>query len=147
MRWVCGAPSWAWCCSARGMNYGRRWGIRARLRREGRSERRKSNARRDAGAGNATSGRNDVSALHRAAAGPDARAGSFRARTGLRSVPHAAARAGARIAAADARHAGRRGALARAADAISGAGAPVDAMDLGNRVRLSSDGYIRALYG
>src|SRR5438477_10012726 len=139
MRWECGAPSWAWCSCVPGTNCGKRWKATRRWRREGLHERktgRKSEA----------SGRNDALALYRAATGSRPWAGSFRAHAGMRDLPHAAAGAGARIAAADSRDAGRRGANGLAARAIPGAGAQVDALDLGISFRAGGDGSLRALY-
>src|SRR5580700_11504383 len=127
MRWECGAPLWAWCCCARGMNCGRRWKATVRWPREGLRE-------QTAGREDETSGRNDVPALHRTATGPCAGAGSIGAHAGLRGVPHAAASTGEGIAAADARDAGRKRAVAFAAGGIPGKGAAVDAMDLGRGV-------------
>src|SRR5512137_991137 len=121
MHWECGAPLWAWCCYVPGMNCGKRWKATRRWRREELHE-------RHAGRENEASGRNDAPAVHRAATGPRARAGSFRAYAGMRRVPHAAAGAGARIATVDTRDAGRRRATAFEAGAISGTGAAVDAM-------------------
>src|SRR5205807_10052763 len=139
MRWECGAPSWAWCSCVPGTNCGKRWKATRRWRREGLHERktgRKSEA----------SGRNDALALYRAATGSRPWAGSFRAHAGMRDLPHAAAGAGARIAAADSRDAGRRRATTFAAGAISGAGPQVDAMDLGISFRAGGDGSLRALH-
>src|SRR5713226_2415727 len=139
MRWECGAPLWAWCCSARGTNCGKRWKATRRWRREGLHER---NAERQYEA----SGRNDAPAVRREATGPHARAGSFRAHAGMRRVPDAAAGAGTRIAAVDAGDAGRRRATALAAGAVSGTGPQVHAMDLGSGVWTGGDGSLRALY-
>src|SRR5712692_3420425 len=121
MRWECGAPLWAWCCSARGTNCGKRWKATRRWRREGLHER---NAERQYEA----SGRNDAPAVRREATGPHAGAG-------------------ARIAAADARDAGRRRTAALEAGAIPGTGPQIHAMDLGARVWAGSDGSLRVLYG
>src|SRR5580693_9446785 len=85
-------------------------------------------------------------ALYRAATGPRAGAGSIGAYAGLQPVPDAASRDGARIAVADAGHAGGRRSAAVAAGAISGADSPVDAMDLGSSVRPGGDGSVRAVY-
>src|SRR3989442_12971729 len=65
----------------------------------------------------------------------------------MRRVPHAAAGAGARIAAADARDAGRRRTTSFAARAIPGTGPQVDAMDLGIGFRTASYRRLRTLYG
>src|SRR5260370_27131681 len=65
----------------------------------------------------------------------------------MRRVPYAAAGAGARIAAADARDAGRRRTTAFAAGAISGTGSEVHAMDLGTGVWTGGNGSLCALYG
>src|SRR5580704_18743243 len=124
MRWECGAPLWAWCCCVPGMNCGRPWKAAARWLRE---ELREPDTGREIEA----SGRNDVPAVYRAATGPRARAGSVGAHAGMRGLPDAAARDGARIAAVDARDAGRRRAAAIAAGAIPGKSAAIDAMDLG----------------
>src|SRR6266436_1989537 len=141
MRWECAAPLWAWCCCARGMNCGRRWGKAARWPREGpREGRRKFVARC-----RAASRRNDLFVVYRAATGPRAGAGSFDAYAGMRRVPHIAARPGTRIALADARDAGGRGGAAGQAGAVSGAGAAVDAMDLDGSVRAGGNGSVRAL--
>src|SRR5713101_4150858 len=140
MRWECAAPLWALCCCAPGTNCGKRWKGTQRWRREGLHER---NAERQYEA----SGRNDAPAVRRAATGPHARAGSFRAHAGMRRVPDVAAGAGARIAAADARDAGRRRTAALEAGAIPGTGPQIHAMDLGARVWAGSDGSLRVLYG
>src|SRR5882762_7000262 len=140
MRWECGAPLWAWCCCAPVMNCGKRWKAMRRWQREGLHER---TARKQ----DEASGRNDALAIRRAANGPRARAGSFRAHAGMRRLPHIAARAGARIAAADACDAGGRRTLAFAAGAISGTGAALHAMDLGIGFRPGGDGSLRTLYG
>src|SRR5229473_3050185 len=140
MRWECGAPLWAWCCCAPGTNCGRRWKATRRWRREELHE-------RNAGRGDEAFGRNDAPAVHRAATGSRARAGSVRAHAGMRRVPYAAAGAGARIAAADARDAGRRRTTAFAAGAISGTGSEVHAMDLGTGVWTGGNGSLCALYG
>src|SRR5438309_7123802 len=140
MRWECGAPSWAWCSCVPGTNCGKRWKATRRWRREGLHERktgRKSEA----------SGRTDALALYRAATGSRPWAGSFRAHAGMRHLPHVATGAGARIAAADSRDAGRRRANAFAAGAIPGAGAQVHAMDLGISFRSGGNGGLRTLYG
>src|SRR5258705_2153266 len=130
MRWECAAPLWAWCCCARGMNCGRRWGKAARWPREGpREGRRKFVERR-----RAASRRNDLFVVYRAATGPPAGAGSFRAYAGVRRVPHVVARPGTRIALADARDAGGRGGAAGQAGPVSGTRAEADAMDLDGRV-------------
>src|SRR5260370_30618154 len=140
MRWECGAPLWAWCCCVPGTSCGERWKATRRWRREGLHER---TAERE----DEASGRNDAPAVHRAATGSRARAGSFRAHTRMRHMPHAAEGAGARIAAADTRHAGRRRTATLAAGAISGTGDTVDAVDLGIGFRTSGDGSLRTLYG
>src|ERR1700674_1442005 len=140
MHWECGAPSWAWCCCVRGTNCGKRWKAMRRWRREGLYER---NAEREDDA----FGRNDTAAVHRAATGSHARAGSFRAHPGMRRVPHAAAGAGARIALADAGDAGRRRTAAFAAGAISGTCPQVNAVDMGPGVQTGGDGRLRTLYG
>src|SRR5260370_28806998 len=140
MRWECGAPLWAWCCCAHGTNCGKRWKATRRWRREGLHER---SAERECEA----SGRNDAPAVRREATGPHARAGSCRAHAGMRRVPDVAAGAGARIAAADARDAGRRRTAALAAGAIPGTGPQVHAMDLGSGFRTGGDRSLRALYG
>src|SRR6266851_5328854 len=140
MRWECGAPLWAWCCCVPGTNCGKRWKATRRWRREGLHER---NAEREEEA----SGRNDAPAVHRAATGSRARAGSFRAYTRMRRSPHAAPRAGAGIAAADTRDAGRRRTAAVTARAISRTCPQVDAMDLGSGFRAGGDGSLRTLYG
>src|SRR5712691_5611025 len=140
MRWECGAPLWAWCCCEPGTNCGKRWKATRRWQREELHE-------RNAGRENEASGRNDAPAIRRAATGSRARAGSFRAHAGMRRVPHAAAGAGARIAAADASDAGRRRATSFAAGAISGTGPQVDAVDLGISFRTGGDGNLRTLYG
>ena len=72
---------------------------------------------------------------------------SFGAHAGMQSMPHAVARDGARVAAADAGDAGGRRSAAGEAGAISGAGAEVDAMDLGSGVRAGGDGRICAVHG
>src|SRR5712692_2268266 len=140
MRWECGGPLWAWCCCVPGTSCGERWKATRRWRREGLHE-------RNAGRKYEASGRNDAPAVHRAATGARARAGSFRAHAGMRQLPHAAAGAGARIAAADTRDAGRRRTATLEAGAISGTGATVDAVDLGIGFRTGGDGSLRALYG
>src|SRR6267143_6829043 len=140
MRWECGAPLWAWCCCVPGMSCGKRWKATRRWRRGGLHE-------QHAGREDEASGRNDAPAVHRAATGSRARAGSFRAHTGMRLLPHAAPRYGTGIAAADAGDAGRRRAASFAAGAISGTRAQVDAMDLGLGVWIGGDGRLRALYG
>src|ERR1700674_2233084 len=140
MRWKCGAPLWAWCCCAPGTSCGKRWKATRRWRREGLDE-------QHAGREDEASGRNDAPALHRAATGSRARAGSFRAYTGMRLLPHATPRHGAGIAAADTRDAGRRRTATLAAGAISGTRAQVDAMDLGSGFRTGGDGSLRTLYG
>src|SRR3989440_11014496 len=140
MRWECGAPLWAWCCCAPGMNCGKRWKAMRRWRREGLDER---NAERE----DEASGRNDAPAVHRAATGSRARAGSFRSYARMPHLPHTAPRHGTGIAAADAGDAGRGRTAAFAAGAISGTRAQVDAMDLGSGFRTGGDGSLRALYG
>src|SRR6266702_3615839 len=140
MRWECGAPLWAWCCYGPGTSCGKRWKATRRWRREGLHE-------RSAGRKDEPSGRNDTPALHRAATGSRARAGSVRAHAGVRHVPDAAARSGARIAAADARDAGRRRAAALTDRAISGTRPAVDAMDLGTGIWTGGHGSLRALFG
>src|SRR5262245_29914281 len=64
----------------------------------------------------------------------------------MRGVPQTAACAGARNASANARYAGRRSAPSLAAGAISGKGPQVDAIDLGLRIWVGSNGRLRALY-
>src|SRR6266581_3355958 len=138
MRWECGAPLWAWCCYGPGTSCGKRWKATRRWRREGLHER---NAERDE-----ASGRNDTPAVHRATTGSRARAGSFRAHTRLRRVPHTAAGARERIAAADTSDAGRRRTATLAADTISGTRPEIHAVDLGSDFRLSGNGSLRTLY-
>src|SRR6266851_8035081 len=84
--------------------------------------------------------------VYRAATGPRACAGGFRAHPGLRRMPHIAARPGARIAFVDARDAGRRGGAARPDGAVSRAGAQVDAMDLDASVWPGRNGRVRAVH-
>src|SRR6266487_3793380 len=139
MHWGCGAPLWAWCCCARGTNCGRRWKATPRWRREEPLE-------RNTGRKDEASRRNDAPAVHRAATESRAGAGSFRAHTGMRRVPDAAAGAGTGIAAADAGDAGRRRAVAVAAGSIPGTSTAVNAMDLGPRVWTGSDRRLRTLY-
>src|SRR5262249_19133048 len=91
-------------------------------------------------------GRDDFAAVPRAATGPRARAGSVRAHTGVRSLPHAAARARARVASADARYAGRQRTAPFAAGAIPGSRAPLDAMDLGTGFWTCGNRRVRALH-
>src|SRR6266700_7918359 len=105
MRWECGALLWAWCCCAPGTNGGKRWKATRRWQREELHE-------RNAGKKDEASGRDDAPVVRRAATGSRARAGSVRAHGRMRRVPHAAAGAGARIAAIDTRDAGRRRAVA-----------------------------------
>src|SRR6266480_5728912 len=136
MRWEYAAPLWAWCCCAPG----KRWKATRRWRREGLHE-------QHAGREDKASGRNDAPAVYRAATGSRARAGSFRAHTGMRHLPHAAPRHGTGIAAANAGDAGRRRTAALAAGSISGACAQVYAMDLGRGFRTGGDGSLRTLYG
>src|SRR2546421_4681512 len=140
MRWECGAPLWAWCCCVPGTNCGKRWKATRPWRREGPHE-------QHAGREDEASGRNDAPAVHRAATGSRARAGSFRAHARMRHVPHTAPRHREGIAAADAGDAGRRRTAAFAAGAISRTRAQVDAMDLGSGFRTGGDGSLRALYG
>src|ERR1700674_4987578 len=140
MRWECGAPLWAWCCCVPGTSCGKRWKATRRWRREGLHE-------QHAGREDEASGRNDAPAVHRAATGSRARAGSFRAHTGMRLLPHAAPRYGTGIAAVDAGDAGRRRTAAFASGAISGTRAQVDAMDLGSGFRTGGNGGLRTLYG
>src|SRR5215467_8228314 len=140
IRWECAAPSWAWCCCARGMNCGKRWKATRRWRQEGPYERHR-------GRKFEAFGRDDLPAVPRAATGPRARAGSVRAHAGVRQMPHAAARAGARIPAADASDVRRQRAAAVAPGAISGESAALNAMDLGPGVWIGSNGDIRAVYG
>src|SRR5258708_30884736 len=64
----------------------------------------------------------------------------------MRRVRYAAAGAGARIAAADARDAGRRGAPSFAAGTIPRTGAQVHAMVLGTGFRTGGHGSLRTLY-
>src|SRR5438309_653147 len=139
MRWECGAPLWAWCCCVPGTNCGKRWKATRRWRREGLHERK-------TGSKSEASGRNDALVVHRAPTGSRPRAGSFRAHPGMRHLPHVAAGAGARIAAADSRNARRRRAIALATGAILGTGAQVDAMDLGTSFRAGGDGSLRTLH-
>src|SRR5260370_5043230 len=139
MRWECGAPLWAWCCCARGMSCGRRWKATRRWRREELRE-------RNAGEKIETYSRYDNPAVSRPPPGARARAGSFRAHPRMRRLPHAAASAGARIAAVAPGNAGRRRTAAFAAGAISGAGPQIDAMDLGSGFRTGGDGNLRTLY-
>src|SRR6266571_2431450 len=139
MRWECGAPLWAWCCCARGTSCDRRWKATPRWRREEPLE-------RNTGRKDEASGRNDTLAVHRTATESRAGAGSFRAHTGMRRVPDAAAGAGTGIAAADAGDAGRRRAVAVAAGSIPGTSTAVNAMDLGPRVWTGSDRRLRTLY-
>src|ERR1700682_3413777 len=109
------------------MNCGTRWETAARWLREGPRERyRPTIARR----WHEASRRNDLLVVYRATTGPRAGARSFRAHAGMRSVPHAAARAGARIAAAYARDDRGRGGAAGAAGALSRERSQVHAMDL-----------------
>src|ERR1700692_2708379 len=136
MRWECAAPLWAWCCCGRGMNCGRRWEKAARWPREGPRER---NGTRIARRWHEASRRNELLDVYRAATGPRASTRSVRAHAGVRGVPHAAARAGARIAAADAGDAGGRGGAAGTAGALPTAGTQVHAMDLDDRA--GSGGY------
>src|SRR6266852_6595086 len=127
MRSECAAPSWAWCCCARGMNCGRRWAKAARSLREGPYDRNGPTiVRRFPEAPR----RNDLLVVYRAATGSRASTRSFRAHAGMRRMPHAAARAGARIAAAHARDARGRGGASGEAGAVSRAGAQVHALDL-----------------
>src|SRR2546421_6864609 len=140
MRWECGAPLWAWCCCVPGTNCGRRSKATRRWRREELDER---NVEQE----DEAFGRNDTPALHREATGSRARAGSFCTHTRMRHVPHAAAGAGARIAAADTRDAGRRRTATLAAGAISGTCPQVDAMDLGIGFWTGGHGRLPALYG
>src|SRR5713226_7155397 len=102
MRSECAAPSWAWCCCARGMNCGRRWANAALSLREGPYDR---NGPTIARRFHEAPRRNVLLVVHRAATGPRASARGLRARAGVQRVPHLAARAGTRIAAAHARHA------------------------------------------
>src|SRR6266849_6131414 len=140
MSWECGAPLWAWCCCAPGTSCGERWKATRRWRREELRE-------RNGGREDEACGRNDAPAVHRAATGARARAGSFRAHPRMRHVPYAAASAGARIAAADTRDAGRGRTATLEAGAISGTGPQVDAMDLGAGIWTGGDGSLRTLYG
>src|SRR5215472_200855 len=122
------------------MNCGKRWKATRRWRQEGpyeRHRRRKFEA----------FGRDDLPAVPRAATGPRARTGSVRAHAGVRGLPHAAARAGARIAAADTRDARIRRTAAFAAGAISGTCAAVDAMDLGPGIWVGSHRRLRPVCG
>src|SRR5215472_16979624 len=64
----------------------------------------------------------------------------------MRKLPHAAARARARIAAADAGHAGRYRTAAVAAGAIPGSGPAFDAMDLGTCFWTGGNGRVRTLH-
>src|SRR5438270_7160143 len=140
MRWECAGPSLAWCCCARGTNCGKRWKAMRRWRQEGLHERirgRKVEA----------SGRDDLPAVPRAPARPRARAGSFRPHERVRYLRHAAARAGARVAPADARDAGRHGTAAVAACPVPGKSASLDAMDLGPGVWTGGNRRVRALHG
>src|SRR5467141_5396172 len=118
------------------MSCGRHWKATRRWPREGLHKR--NNGRKDE-----ASGRNDAPAVYRAATGPGARAGSFRAHARMRRLPHAAASAGARIAAVDTRDAGRRRTATLAAGAIPGARPQVDAMVLGSGFWTGSDGRLR----
>src|ERR1700730_15175679 len=143
MRWECAAPSWAWCCCARGMNCGTRWDKAARwLREEPREGRRYFFGKR----GDAAPRRNDLFVIYRAATGPRAGAGGFRAHAGMRRMPHAATRPRTRIALTDARDAGGRGGAARQARPVSGADAQVDAMDLDGSVRAGRNRSLRLIY-
>src|SRR5258707_490697 len=139
MRWECGALSLAWCCYARGTNCGRRWKATRRLRQEGLYE-------RDQGTEFEASGRDDLPVVPRTATGPHARAGTFRAHARMRDLPHAAARAGARIALVDAGDARGKRAAAVASGAVSGKGAALDAMDLGPGIWTCGNGSVRALH-
>src|SRR6266403_5105454 len=130
MRWECAAPLWAWCCCARGMNCGRRWGKAAPWPREGPRE----GGRKFVARCRAASRRNDLFVVYRAATGPCAGAGSFDAYAGMRRLQDIAARPRTRVALADARHVGGRGGAAGQVGAISGAGAAVDGMDLDRSV-------------
>src|SRR6266852_4992482 len=143
MRSECAAPSWAWCCCARGMNCGRRWAKAARWPREGPYDR---NGPTIARRFHEAPRRNDLLVVYRAATGPRACAGGFRAHPRLRRMPHAAARPGARIAFVDARDAGRRGGAARPAGAVSRAGAEVHAMDLDCSVWAGRNRSVRAVH-
>src|SRR5258708_20766891 len=140
MRWECGAPLWAWCCCVPGTNCGKRWKATRRWRREGLHER---NAEREEEA----SGRNDAPAVHRAATGSRARAGSCREYPRMRRATHAAPRGGAGMAAADTRDAGRRRPAGVTARESSRTCQQVDAMDLGSGFRAGGDGSLRTLYG
>src|SRR5260370_2652328 len=131
MRLECAAPSWAWCCCARGMNCGRRWAKAALWLREGPYDR---NGPTIARRFHEAPRRNVLLVVYRAAIGPRASARGFRAHAGVRRMPHAAARAGARIAAAHARDARGRGGASGEAGAVSRAGAQVHALDLGRCV-------------
>src|SRR5215813_9806239 len=113
------------------MSCGRRSKAMLRWRREVLHE-------RERGRHDAASGRDDLPDVPRAATGPRARTGSVRAHAGVRGLLHAAARAGARIAAADTRDARIRRTAAFAAGAISGTCAAVDAMDLGPGIWVGS---------
>src|SRR5579864_1022087 len=143
MRWECAAPLWAWCCCARGMNCGRRWGKAARWPREGPRERNRSTIARR---WHEASRRNELLDVYRAATGPHARARGVRAYAGVRGVPYAAARAGARIAAADAGDAGGRGGAAGTAGPLSRTGAQVHAMDLDDSAGVGGYGSLCAVY-
>src|SRR5260370_41069237 len=137
MRWECGAPLWAWCCCARGTSCDRRWKATRRWRREELRE-------RNAGEKIETYRRDDTPAVYRTPTGARARSGSFRAHPRMRRLPHAAAGAGARIAAVDPGNAGRRRTAAFAAGAFSGAGPQSDAMDLGVWFRTGGRGRLSA---
>src|SRR6266852_9837095 len=84
--------------------------------------------------------------VYRAATGPRACAGGFRAHPGLRGMPHVAARPGARIAFVDARDAGGRRGAARAVGAVSGTGAEVNAMDLDRSVWPGRNRRVRVVH-
>src|SRR6267154_5419656 len=124
------------------MNCGRRWGKAARWPREGPRE----GGRKSVARCRAASRRNDLFVVYRAATGPCAGAGSFRAYAGLLRMPHIAAGAGTRIAVADAGDAGGRGGAAGQAGAVSGAGAAVNAMDLDSSVWTGGNGSICAVH-
>src|SRR5207253_688318 len=85
-------------------------------------------------------------ALNKLGGGSRTRAGSFRAHTRVRCVPHTAAGAGERIAAADTSDAGRRRTATLAAGAISGTRPEIHAVDLGSDFRPGGNGSLRALY-
>src|SRR5215472_18433914 len=138
MRWACAAPLSAWCCCARGMNCGKRWKATRRSRQEGLHER---NQGKDE-----ASGRDDLPAVPRAAVGPRARAGSFPAHARVRELPHPAAGARARIAAADPGDVRGQRTAAVAAGAVPGGGAALHAMDLGTGVWIGGNWRLCAVY-